>query len=47
MKEFFKLFKFLASNGLRMVGSLLETSSPREKEKDGENIQDLHGHLEL
>ena len=38
--EFFKLFKCLASSGysnLRMVGSHLQRSLPREKEKKGEN----------
>ena len=37
LKEFLKLFKCLASSGLRMVGSPLQSSSPREKEKKGEN----------
>ena len=36
-KEFLKLFKSLASSGLRMVGSPLQSSLTREKEKKGEN----------
>ena len=37
LKEFLKLFKCLASSSLRMVGSPLQSSSQREKEKKGEN----------
>ena len=42
LKEFLKLFNYLASSSIQkilwMVGSPLQSYSPREKEKKGENF---------